>query len=36
MDLPEFGREGVDWFNLAHDKDQREAVVNMVMDHRVP
>jgi len=26
----------VDWFNLAQDRDQRRAVVDTVMNRRVP
>jgi hypothetical protein len=27
---------GMDWSDLAHDMDQWRALVNMVMNHRVP
>jgi len=30
MDLREIGWEGVDWLHLAQNKDQQQAVVNMV------
>jgi hypothetical protein len=36
MDLREIGWEGVDWIHLALDRDQWWAVVNMVMNLRVP
>jgi hypothetical protein len=36
MDLKETGWEGVDWMHLAQDRDQWWAVVNMVMNLRVP
>jgi hypothetical protein len=36
MDLREIGREGVDWIHLAQDRDQWWAVVNMVINIRVP
>jgi hypothetical protein len=32
----EAGRDGVDWINLAKDRDQWRAVVNTVMNLRVP
>jgi hypothetical protein len=32
MDLREIGLEGVDWIRLAQDKDQRRAVVSVVMN----
>jgi hypothetical protein len=35
MDLTEVGWEDVDWINLAQDRGQWEAVVNMVMKLRV-
>jgi hypothetical protein len=36
MDLTEIGWEGVDWIHLARDRDQWQAVVNTVMNLRVP
>ena len=35
-DFKEIGWEGVDWNNLAHDRFKWWAVVNTVMNHRVP
>jgi hypothetical protein len=32
MDLRETGREVADWIHLAQDRDQRQALVNMVMN----
>jgi hypothetical protein len=34
--LKKVGWEVVDWIDLAQDKDQRPALVNMVMDLRIP
>jgi hypothetical protein len=36
MDLREIGWCGVDWFDLAQNRDQRRALVNTVMNFRVP
>jgi hypothetical protein len=36
MDLREIGRDGRDWIELAQDRDQWRALVNMVMNLRVP
>jgi hypothetical protein len=36
MDLTEIVWEGVDWIHLAQDRDQWRAVVNTVMNLRVP
>jgi hypothetical protein len=36
MDLREIGLGGMDRIDLAHDRDQRRALVNMVMNFRVP
>jgi hypothetical protein len=36
MDLTEIGCEGVDWVHLAEDRDQWQALVNTVMNLRVP
>jgi hypothetical protein len=36
MDLREIGWDGMDWIDLAHDRDQWMALVNAVMNLRVP
>jgi hypothetical protein len=36
MDLGEIGWGGMDWIDLAQDRDQRRALVNTVMNLRVP
>jgi hypothetical protein len=36
MDLGETGWDGVDWIDLAQDRDQWRALVNTVMNLRVP
>jgi hypothetical protein len=36
MDLGEIGWDGMDWIKLAQDRDQWRAVVNTVMNLRVP
>jgi hypothetical protein len=36
MDLGEIGWGGVDWIDLAQDKDKWRALVNVVMNLRVP
>jgi hypothetical protein len=36
MYLREVEQEGVDWIHLSQDRDQWRAVVNMVMNLRVP
>jgi hypothetical protein len=35
MDLREIGWDGMDWLDLAQDKDQWRALVNTVMKLRV-
>jgi hypothetical protein len=36
MDLREVGWEGLDWIDLSQDRDQRRALVNTVLNLRVP
>jgi hypothetical protein len=36
MDLREVGWDGVDWMDMAQDRDQWRALVNMVLNLRVP
>jgi hypothetical protein len=36
MDFREIGWGGMDWIDLAEDRDQRKSLVNMVMNLRVP
>jgi hypothetical protein len=36
IDLREIGWDGMDWIDLAHDMDQWRALVNTVMNLRVP
>jgi hypothetical protein len=36
MDLGEIGWDGRDWIGLAQDRDQWRALVNTVMNLRVP
>jgi hypothetical protein len=36
IDLREIGWDGVDWIELAQDKDQWRALVNTVINLRVP
>jgi hypothetical protein len=36
MDVREIGWDGVDWVNLAQDRNQWRALVNTAMNLRVP
>jgi hypothetical protein len=36
LDLREIGWCGMDWIDLAQDKDQSRALVKMIMNLRVP
>jgi hypothetical protein len=36
MDLRDMGSVGMDWIDLAQDRDQWRALVNMVINLRVP
>jgi hypothetical protein len=36
MDLSEIGWGGMDWIDMAQDRDQWRALVNTVMNPRVP
>jgi hypothetical protein len=35
IDLRETGWDGMDWIDLAQDKDQCSALVNTVMNHQI-
>jgi hypothetical protein len=36
IDLRKIGWNGMEWIDLAQDRDQRRALVNAVMNFRVP
>jgi hypothetical protein len=36
IDLREIGWDGMEWIDLAQDRDQRRALVNTVINLRVP
>ena len=36
MDLPRMGCGGMDWIGLAHDRNRWRALVNAVMNLRIP
>jgi hypothetical protein len=36
VDLREIGWEDVDWIHMAQDRDQLQALVNMVKNRQVP
>jgi hypothetical protein len=36
MDVVELGWDAVDWIDMAEDRDQWRALVNMVLNLRVP
>jgi hypothetical protein len=36
MDLREIGWGGMDWTDVAQDRDQWRALVDTIMNHRVP
>jgi hypothetical protein len=36
IDLREIGWGGIDWIDVAQDRDQWRALVKAVMNHRVP
>jgi hypothetical protein len=36
MDRRETEREDLDWIHVTLDRDQGDAIVNMVRNHRIP
>jgi hypothetical protein len=36
MDLRKIGWDGIDWIDMAQDRDKRRVLVNTVMSLRVP
>jgi hypothetical protein len=36
IDFREIGWDGMDWIDMAQDRNQRRALVNAVMNFRVP
>jgi hypothetical protein len=36
MELEETGWEGVDWIDLAHNRDKWRLLLNVIMNIRVP
>jgi hypothetical protein len=36
LDLREIGIDGANWIRLAQDRDQQRALMNMVMNFRIP
>jgi hypothetical protein len=36
MDLREIGWDREDWIDMAQDRDQWRALVNMILNHQVP
>jgi hypothetical protein len=36
MDLRDIGWDGVEWIDMAQDRDQWRALVSTVLNHRVP
>ena len=36
MNLQEVGWEGINWIDLAHDRDRCQTLLNAVMNFRVP
>jgi hypothetical protein len=36
VDLREIGWDGMDWIDLAQDRNQRRALVKTIMEFRVP
>jgi hypothetical protein len=36
MDIREMGSVSMDWIDLAHDRDQWRALVNTIMNLRIP